>query len=237
MAIALKDAGEFGQSVLDLYQKDGWGSLGKRDLELLIYVLLEKDGALVRSHSNYDIARQLRLTEAKVAALRRDAYARWRPLVGEESKAVLTRILLAALKKDCLERTIKFAGRKLSEGFIPFLIEHPDDRAEVEHAVKEANGIILHERNREVILVHYETLLQIAENLGILESDPLKVRRDLKNLLGDKDNLAEFLKKPIGKITKGDARAAMNEVGAIVVEGSLRNLLPGFLKLVIPSIV
>lgn len=236
MAIVLKDPAEFGRRILDQYQREGWGFLGKRDLELLIYVLLEKDGALIRNHSNYDIARQLRVTEAKVAALRRDAYARWRPLTGEESTTVLKRVLSAALNQDLLEQTIKFAGRRMSEGFIPLLIEHPDDRAEIEHAVKEANGVPLHERNREVILVHYETLLKIAEKLGILESDPSKIQKELRNILGNQESLADFLKKPISKLTVSSARSALNDAGAIVVEGGLRNLLPVFLKTVIPSI-
>ncbi len=236
MAIALNDPAEFGRKILDQYQKEGWGSLGKRDLELLIYVLLEKDGALVRNQSNYSIARQLRVSEAKVAALRRDAYARWRPLTGEESAAVLKRVLLAALNQDRLEQTVKFAGRKMSDGFIPLLIEHPDDRAEIEHAVKEASGIPVYERNREVLLVHYETLLLIAEKLGILESDPSTIQKELRKILGDQASLAEFLKKPVSKITLDGARQALNDAGAIVVEGGLRNLLPIFLKLVIPSI-
>ena len=80
MSLKLKNPQEFGDKILEQFQKEGWGSLGKRDLELLIYILLEKDGALTRNLSNYDIARQLRITEAKVAGLRRDAYARWRPL-------------------------------------------------------------------------------------------------------------------------------------------------------------
>lgn len=236
MVIALKDPAEFGRQILDQYQREGWGFLGKRDLELLVYVLLEKDGALTRNCSNYDIARQLRVTEAKVAALRRDAYARWRPLTGEDSATVLKRVLSAALNQDLLEQTIKFAGRKMSEGFIPLLIEHPDDRAEIEHAIKQANGIPLYERNREVILVHYETLLKIAEKLDILESDPSKIQKELGKILGDQESLAEFLNKPISTLTFSSARSALNNAGAIVVEEGLKNILPAFLNLVIPSI-
>lgn len=236
MAINLVTPDEFGREVLAQYEREGWGSLSKRDLELLIFILLEKDGALPRTLSNYNVARELRVTETKVAALRRDAYARWRPLTGEDSRTVLRRVLPPALNKDRLEMAIKFSGRKMNEGFIPILIEHPDDRAELEHAVKEANGIPVYERNREVLLVHYITLLEIAEKLDILESDPVKIQAELGKLLGTQANLADFLKKPVKKLTLSGARSALNDAGVIVVEGALRNLLPALLKTAIPSI-
>ena len=124
----------------------------------------------------------------------------------------------------------------MKEGFIPLLIEHPDDRAEIEHAIKEAGGIPCYERNREVILVHFETLLQIAERLGTLESDPAKVQKALSELLQGEESLAEFFRKPISNLTASSARTALNQAGAIVIESGLKTILPSFLKLIIPSI-
>jgi hypothetical protein len=236
MGLNLNNPGWFGQSLLDLYLKDGWASLGKRDIELLVFLLLERDGAILRTESNYDVARKIRSTEAKVIALRRDAYAKWRPLIGEQANQVLERVLKSALEKERLEQTAKFAtDRRMKEGFLPLLIEHPDDRAEVEHAIKQKHDIPIYERNREVILIHYLTLLKIAEELGLLETDPLKIQKHLKKFLNDKETLSDFLKTPVDELTLQGARAALNDAGKIVVEGALRNSIPMFLKAAIPG--
>ncbi|AEQ95144.1 hypothetical protein XOC_0938 [Xanthomonas oryzae pv. oryzicola BLS256] len=85
--IELKDAAAFGNEFLRLTLLQGFQSLTKRDLELLIFVLLERDGAISRNSSNAMVALQLRVTSAKVKALRRDGYARWRSLVPEAGDA------------------------------------------------------------------------------------------------------------------------------------------------------
>lgn len=235
--VALKNPAQFGQRVVDRYFAEGWGSLSKRDLELLFFILLEKDGALDRSGSNYDIARLLRVTESKVVSLRKDAYARWRHFTSETHDDVVSRVFRVALSQAQLVQSMKYAtARRMDEGFIPLLIEHPDDRAEVEHAIKGASGIPIFERNREVLLIHHETLVNVAESLGILERDPKKVQSQLKTLLGNQATLKSFLSMPIKKITWDDARAALNDAGTIVVEGGLHQTLPALMKIFIPSI-
>jgi hypothetical protein len=168
---------EFLETLLGAFLENGWGSLSKRDLELLLFLLLERDGALERKASNYDIARRLRLTEGRVALLRKDAYARWRPLLEETTATVLARVFQSSLAKNQLEITMKFAtARRMKDGFIPLLVEHPDDRAALEYAIKDVGGIPIHERNREVILIHHETLFAIAERHGLMPKDPRVVR-------------------------------------------------------------
>ena len=88
-AIELKDPAGFGNEFLRLTLLQGFQSLTKRDLELLIFVLLERDGAIDRGDSNASVALQLRVTPAKVKGLRRDGYARWRALVPEDADAAL----------------------------------------------------------------------------------------------------------------------------------------------------
>ena len=69
--IALKDPAGFANEFLRLTLLQGFQSLTKRDLELLIFVLLERDGAIQRADSNFSVASHLRVTPAKVKALRR----------------------------------------------------------------------------------------------------------------------------------------------------------------------
>ena len=105
--IALKDPAGFANEFLRLTLLQGFQSLTKRDLELLIFVLLERDGAIQRAESNFSVASHLRVTPAKVKALRRDGYARWRALVPEESDAALQR-MVEAVKAGQLDGLIPF---------------------------------------------------------------------------------------------------------------------------------
>ena len=87
--LELKDPAAFAAEFLRQTQLQGFGALSKRDLELLVFVLLERDGAIDRNASNHAAAQRLRVTPAKLRALRRDGYARWRQLVAEPADAAL----------------------------------------------------------------------------------------------------------------------------------------------------
>jgi len=239
----LSDPVSFSENLLREFLVNGWGSLSKRDLDLLLFILLEKDGALSRSASNYEVARELRLTESRVALLRKDAYARWRLLHPEEPQSVLKRIFQTSLTEKKLEHVMKFATeRRMNEGFIPLLIEHPDDRAEMERAIKVAGGIPIHERNREVVLIPHTLLLEIADHHDLLQKDPEVIRDQLKHLTDEVDQilaadttLKDFLQMPIEKITPTVLRAALNDAGATVAEHSLKTM-PKLIRLWLPCI-
>ena len=239
----LTDPASFSEALLREFLANGWGSLSKRDLDLLLFILLEKDGALDRSASNYDVARALRLSESRVALLRKDAYARWRLLNPEEPQSVIRRIFQTALAEKKLENVMKFSTeRRMSEGFIPLLIEHPDDRAEMERAIKIAGGIPIYERNREVILISHKALIDIADHHSLLQDDPKEIRDQLKQIakeveqiLAADTSLKDFLKMPIDKITPTAIRAAFNDAGATVAEHSLKTM-PKLIRLWLPCI-
>lgn len=239
----LSDPASFSKNLLQEFLVNGWGSLSKRDLDLLMFILLERDGALDRTASNYEVARELRLTESRVALLRKDAYARWRLLHPEEPQSVLKRIFQSSLTERKLEHVMKFATeRRMNEGFIPLLIEHPDDRAEMERAIKVAGGIPIHERNREVVLIPHTLLLEIADHHHLLQDDPKVIRDQLKQLAKEVDQilaadttLKDFLQMPIEKITPSVLRAALNDAGATVAEHSLKTM-PKLIRLWLPCI-
>ena len=229
----LKEPAAFGSSLLQHFMDGGWGSLSKRDLELLIFILLEKDGCLDRSASNFQLGRELRITPQKVVALRRDSYARWRDFVQESEEDVLIRIFGGGLSAKELENSSVYATeRKHNEGFVPFLIEHPDDRMTVENAIKQAGGVPVYERNREVLLIFYKDLIKLALQRNLI-TDPKKVQRELKRLLGDPETLRGFLTKPVQDITLQDLRDALNNSGALMVERSVKKL-PDLLRLIFP---
>lgn len=236
-AIELNDPAAFGNEFLRLTLLQGFQSLTKRDLELLIFILLERDGAIARSDSNAAVALRLRVTPAKVKGLRRDGYARWRALVPEEGEAALQRIVAAVLTEENLRAGARHVTeRSRKEGFLAIRIEHPDDAQRFEQAILEVGAIPVYERNREVVAVRFDTLVQIAERWNYLQPDAQATLAALKKLAPASEEVAELLKKDITQLRWADARRALNSLGAKAIASSAEGGLKGLLKLVFPFI-
>lgn len=233
--IELNDPAAFASEFLRQTQLQGFGSLSKRDLELLVFVLLERDGAIDRGSTNHAAAARLRVTPARLRALRRDGYARWRQLVAEAPDAALQRILGYVLTADNLRAgTRHVSERSRREGFLAVRIEHPDDRQQFEQAILDAGALPVYERNREVLAVHFDTLVALAERGGFLQPDALAVVEALKRLAPASQELAELLRKDVTRIGWADVRATLNGLGAKAVAGSAEAALRGLLKVVFP---
>jgi len=235
--IELKDPASFGTEFLRLTLMQGFQSLTKRDLELLIFVLLERDGAVNRSDSNAAVALQLRVTPAKVKGLRRDGYARWRALVPEEGDVALQRIVAAVLTEANLRSGAKHVTeRSRKEGFLAIRIEHPDDAQRFEQAILDVGAIPVYERNREVVAVRFDTLLKIAERWNYLQPDPQATLDALKKLAPASEEVADLLKKDVTQLRWDDLRRALNSLGAKAISSTAEGGLKGLLKLVFPFI-
>lgn len=235
--LELKDPAAFGNEFLRLTLLQGFQSLTKRDLELLIFVLLERDGAIGRDESNAAVALKLRVTPAKVKALRRDGYARWRALVPEENDAALRRIVATVLTEANLRSGAKHVSeRSRKEGFLAVRIEHPDDAQRFEQAILDVGALPVYERNREVVAVRFDTLLKIAEKWGYLQPDAEKIARELKKLAPTAEEVADLLKKDVTKLRWEDARNALNSLGAKAISSTAEGGLKGLLKIVFPFI-
>ncbi len=236
-AIELKDPAAFGNEFLRLTLLQGFQSLTKRDLELLIFVLLERDGAISRSESNAAVALRLRVTPAKVKGLRRDGYARWRALVPEEGEAALQRIVAGVLSEANLRSGAKHVTeRSRKEGFLAIRIEHPDDAQQFEQAILDVGAIPVYERNRDVVAVRFDTLLKIAERWNYLQPDPEATLAELKKLAPTSEEVADLLKKDITKLRWEDLRRALNSLGAKAISSTAEGGLKGLLKLLFPFI-
>ena len=236
-AIELNDPAGFGNEFLRLTLLQGFQSLTKRDLELLIFVLLERDGAIDRGDSNAAVALQLRVTPAKVKGLRRDGYARWRALVPEDADAALQRIAATVLTEANLRSGAKHVSeRSRKEGFLAIRIEHPDDAQRFEQAIVEVGALPVYERNREVVAVRFDTLLKIAERWGYLPPDPQAAVAALKKLAPASEEVADLLKKDVTQLRWDDVRRALNSLGAKAVSSTVEGGLKGLLKLAFPFI-
>ncbi len=233
--IQLKDPAGFAEEFLRLSLMQGFGSLNKRDLELLTFVLLERDGAIPRDGSNAAAALQLRITATRVKSLRRDGYARWRALVPEEPDAALQRIVATVLTEDNLRSGAKHVSeRAKKEGFLAIRVEHPDDAQQFEQAILDVGALPVYERNREVVAVRFDTLLKIAEKWGYLQPDPAAITRELKKLQPTAAEVADLLQKDVTKLRWVDARNALNSLGAKAIASTAEGGLKGLLKLVFP---
>ena len=235
--IELKDPAGFANEFLRLTLLQGFQSLTKRDLELLIFVLLERDGAILRAESNFTVASHLRVTPAKVKALRRDGYARWRALVPEESDAALQRIVATVLTDTNLRSGAKHVSeRSRKDGFLAIRIEHPDDQQHFEQAILDVGALPVYERNRDVVAVRFDTLLKIAEKWGYLQPDPEAISMELKKLAPTAEEVADLLKNDVTKLRWIDARNALNSLGAKAIANTAEGGLKGLLKIVFPFI-
>ena len=235
--IKLKDPAGFADEFLRLTLLQGFQSLTKRDLELLIFVLLERDGAIERGDSNAAAALRLRVTPAKVKALRRDGYARWRSLVPEEKDAAMQRIVATVLTEDNLRSGAKHVSeRSRKEGFLAVRIEHPDDQQQFEQAILEVGALPVYERNREVVAVRFDTLLKLAERWGYLQPEPEKITAELKKLTPTAEEVADLLKKDVTALRWEDVRKALNSIGAKAIASTAEGGLKGLLKIVFPFI-
>lgn len=233
--IELHDPAGFAAEFLRLTLLQGFQSLTKRDLELLIFVLLERDDAIAHADSNAEVAARLRVTPAKVRALRRDGYARWRMLVPEDPDRAMARIIAAALTPAAIRAGSRHVGeRSRKDGFLAVRIEHPDDAARFEQAIVEVGAVPVYERNRQVLAVRFDTLVRLSERWGHLQPDPAAVLGQLRRLAPASDELAALLAKDLGELHWRDVREALNGLGAKAVADSAGDGLKGLLRLLFP---
>jgi hypothetical protein len=233
--LELKDPAAFAVEFLRQTQLQGFGALSKRDLELLVYVLLERDGAIDRNASNHAAAAQLRITPARLRALRSDGYARWRQLVAEPADVALRRILGNVLTEANLRAGSRHVSeRSRKDGFLAVRVEHPDDRLQLEQAILDAGALPVYERNREVLAVRFDTLVALAERSGFLQPDTEAVVKALKKLAPASEELADLLEKDITRLRWEDARNALNSLGAKAVSSSAEGGVKALLKLAFP---
>ncbi len=233
--LELKDPAAFAAEFLRQTQLQGFGALSKRDLELLVYVLLERDGAIDRNASNHAAASLLRITPAKLRALRRDGYARWRQLVAEPADVALRRILGHVLTDANLRAGSRHVSeRSRKDGFLAVRVEHPDDRLQLEQAILDAGALPVYERNREVLAVRFDTLVALAERSGFLQPDTEAVVKALRKLAPASEELADLLEKDVTKLRWEDARNALNSLGAKAVSSTAEGGLKSLLKLAFP---
>ena len=209
----------FAQQFIDAYLRQGFGALGKRDVELLLFFLLERDGVVPRDSTNYEVAKQLRLTLGKVRGIRRDAYARWGALLDVDADEQVRAVLRRLLQVDTVMRAMKHvSSAQRADGFIAVRVEHPVDREELEQAIRNVGGMPDYGRNKDILLVRFDVLLDIAETLGVKDVDVRKAARYLKTHAKEVSSLEDLLGKNLADITFEDVRKGLDSAAIEVVK-------------------
>ena len=215
----LNNPSAFATDLISHAVKPGLGSLSKRDLELLIYYLLERDGAVHRSAKTYDVASSLNLPIAKAKAYRRDAYARWRGPFGEVPKLEMANVLNVVLSDKALDTAGKHAGRVAKQdGYIPVWIEHPIDRVDFEQAILDAGGIPRRDHHPDVLFVRFDVLTKIA-TVYLPATSVTSAIKSLKKLAPAAEEVKALLTKDIKDITLTDIRSTINDLGVKAANG------------------
>lgn len=235
--LKLKDPARFGERLVELALGGGYGALSKKDLDLLLFHLLERDGCVGHDRSNHEVARLLRVTVARARAIRREAAARWAGL-GEDGEddpsAQLALVLKRVLSKEALGRARAHTpADDRKDGFVGLLVAHPADRDALERAVLETGVAPRSGRHPDVLVVAAEALVALAE-ARFEAADVKTARRELEALAREHADLEEILTKPLGEWRRADVRRALNLAGAKLVVGQAEELLPKLLGAAFP---
>ena len=157
---------------LPILLSNGLGAMGKRDMDLLVFACLQAILDPEGEKDNYDWARVLKITPAKVKGLRLEAYLKYGPIVAPEGEQPLLKRFLSNLKAFRLEGMA--AGSGLESVRVLVLIENPAVKLELEQAVKVLGGVPQYEENREILQIDLVTFLKILDRTaGTNEKDAI----------------------------------------------------------------
>jgi len=152
--VALTDdqRARFARGFLDRYLTPAFGSLTKSELDLLVFSLLHEVGYLRPSDSQYDIARRLRVTPARVRSLTMQMELRD---TTQTEDSLVTRIV------DCLS-----SARFVKDGaMISFGVEDPLLSADIAARLKSLGAITDSSFNREIVKVPRDAFADLVAAL------------------------------------------------------------------------
>lgn len=144
-----------GARFLTEYMDRGGPSLGKRDVDLLVFHCLESAGVVDAATSDFEVANRLRITPARARLLRRDAHIRWgeprRGLTAEEFRTVLADVDASAFTR--------------ANPVVRLRCRHPYLAHLVEAGLTEFGLYPEYEHNRSVLRMHVAALFVLARRL------------------------------------------------------------------------
>ena len=213
------------QKFLDIYLKNGFQSLSKKDIDLLIFYFMEQD-ELIEGNTNYYKSKFLRITPNKLATLQLESYMRW----GDENRGeILREFFRKTFEEKRLNKIIEEQRDIIKKGKIPLTIENSVERLQLERTLKEINSNIEYTLNKEVIVVDVKTLFEIV----YFSIDNKEKIKQLLNNIEELDVYEYLTKKDFRNITFDEYRKLLNQIG---FEG-IKEIGKGILSKIVEALV
>lgn len=135
---------------------NGFGTMTKKDTELLIFACLQKTFGSSCPETNYEWAQTLRLTPAKIKTMRLEAHLKFSHLFAEEDdfSQHFTSIQNVDIKGIV-------TGQEIVDVTVSFVIEDPVVQMELEQRLKQIGTYLDFHRNREVVKIRLVDFFRI----------------------------------------------------------------------------
>lgn len=141
----------FAEGFLNRFLAYGFGTLPKREIEILIFHLLYHRSHLFSDLSNYDIANQLKISESRVKSFKAEASLKYQQVEHLVALEEIARLFFEFHKTHPV----------LEGDMIQFVLEDPVLKREFEHAVKNLGYFVDYSFNKEIVKVRTEVFLEI----------------------------------------------------------------------------
>ena len=171
----------FFDTFFEIWGANGFGALPKKETELLIFSLMERIFGNRKPSSNYEWAKILKLTPAKIKSIKLETYLKYYPLVNREEDIFRT-IEKFFSRTELIHFDISAENPKLDEGQVKIMIEDPVILFEFDRIFKVLNGIYEIDRKGEVISMSVKDFLRLINAVtGDEEDDVIKKLAESSN--------------------------------------------------------
>lgn len=151
---------EFGDFFVTQYLLNGFGSLPKSEVDLIVFHQLINSAAC-KGKSNYKLAGLLKIPESRIKTLRLNSALKYATI---NSKAILGRVVIRLTSSE------QFAS--FESGKIEVSLEDPIEKRELENFLKERGHHAEYQLNSELLRIEPVRLFElIVENIGRPEDE------------------------------------------------------------------
>ena len=174
---------------IDDYLKRGFGSMTKRDFEVFImHQLLQ---GKLKGKSNYEISRELRISEAKVKNLIYETKLKY---PSTDDRLLLENFI------DCLLKT----KSKLENGQIKFIIEDVATRKYLDNLLKQNNLYSDTSFNSELVVIKPQSLCNLLK-IVVSSKEGSALKDKILNTSDDikKERIWKAVSNVVNSVTKG----------------------------------
>lgn len=158
----------FVEDLLEEYITKSFGTLSKRDLEVLLFHLLIKHGHFGKQINYFEISKTLRISESRVRNLYQDVQLRYNLYSDEEAREHFIQII----EKNKFDKD--------SQDRYRFQIRDPLLRQYIEEWVESVNGIMDSSFSPTLVIISRDVFIDILQKFS-----PHKTLSDLRNSLPD----------------------------------------------------